>query len=44
MVTGPVQKETLAKISPGFVGQTEFLARACGLPEDTAVMCLTDPR
>jgi 4-hydroxythreonine-4-phosphate dehydrogenase len=43
MVTGPVQKESLAKIQPGFVGQTEFLARACELPDDAAVMCLTDP-
>ena len=44
MVTGPVQKETLALISPNFVGQTEFLARACGLPDDSAVMVLTDPK
>jgi 4-hydroxythreonine-4-phosphate dehydrogenase len=44
MVTGPVQKETLAQIAPGFVGQTEFLARACGLPDEAAVMVLTDPR
>jgi 4-hydroxythreonine-4-phosphate dehydrogenase len=44
MVTGPVHKETLAQIQPDFVGQTEFLARACGLPDDAAVMCLTDPK
>lgn len=44
MVTGPVSKESLAKIDPGFVGQTEFLARTCELPDDAAVMCLTDPR
>jgi len=44
MVTGPVQKETLAAISPSFVGQTEFLAQACGLSDDTAVMALTDPK
>ena len=44
MVTGPVQKETIAQISPGFVGQTEFLARQCGLPDDDAVMVLTDPK
>ncbi len=44
MVTGPVQKESLAAVSPGFVGQTEFLARACGLPDDAAVMMLTDPK
>jgi len=44
MVTGPVQKEALAAISPNFVGQTEFLARACGLPDEAAVMVLTDPK
>jgi 4-hydroxythreonine-4-phosphate dehydrogenase len=44
MVTGPVQKETIAQIEPGFVGQTEFLARQCGRPDDDAVMVLTDPK
>ena len=44
MVTGPVHKEALAQIQPDFVGQTEFLARACGLPDEAAVMCLTDPK
>ena len=44
MVTGPVHKESMARVSSGFVGQTEFLARACGLPDDTAVMVLTDPK
>ncbi len=44
MVTGPVQKESLAQIEPNFVGQTEFLARRCGLPDDAAVMVLTDPK
>ncbi len=44
MVTGPVHKESLAQIRPDFVGQTEFLARACGLSDDTAVMVLTDPK
>ncbi len=44
MATGPVQKETLAQIDPDFVGQTEFLARACGLPDEAAVMMLTDPK
>jgi 4-hydroxythreonine-4-phosphate dehydrogenase len=44
MVTGPVHKEALARIAPDFVGQTEFLARACGLPDEAAVMCLTDPK
>jgi 4-hydroxythreonine-4-phosphate dehydrogenase len=44
MVTGPVQKETMARLDPGFIGQTEFLARRCGLPDDEAVMVLTDPK
>jgi len=44
MVTGPVQKESLARLQRDFVGQTEFLARACGLPDDAAVMTLTDPK
>lgn len=44
MVTAPVQKEGIARLQPDFVGQTEFLARACELPDDAAVMCLTDPK
>ena len=44
MVTAPIQKETIAQLRPGFVGQTEILARACDLPDDAAVMCLTDPK
>ena len=44
MVTGPVQKETIAQLDPSFVGQTEFLARGCGRPDDDAVMVLTDPK
>jgi 4-hydroxythreonine-4-phosphate dehydrogenase len=44
MVTGPVQKETMAQLERRFVGQTEFLARRCGLPDDAAVMVLTDPK
>ena len=44
MVTGPVHKEAIAKIELGFAGQTEFLARVCGLPNEAAVMCLTDPK
>jgi 4-hydroxythreonine-4-phosphate dehydrogenase len=44
MVTAPVHKESIARYEPDFVGQTEFLARACGLPSDTAVMMLTDPK
>ena len=44
MVTGPVSKESLAQVQPDFIGQTEFLASACGLPDARAVMCLTDPK
>jgi 4-hydroxythreonine-4-phosphate dehydrogenase len=44
MVTGPVNKEAIAAIAPGFIGQTEFLAQACGRPDKDAVMTLTDPR
>ncbi len=44
MVTGPVHKLAISLIQPDFVGQTEFLARACGLPDDDAVMVLTDPK
>jgi 4-hydroxythreonine-4-phosphate dehydrogenase len=44
MVTGPVQKESLAQIDPQFVGQTEFLARRSGRPDEAAVMVLTDPK
>ena len=44
MVTGPVHKLALSRLQPDFVGQTEFLARACGLPDDAAVMVLTDPK
>jgi 4-hydroxythreonine-4-phosphate dehydrogenase len=44
VVTGPVQKKTLAQIEPGFVGQTEFLARRCGRPDGNAVMVLTDSK
>jgi 4-hydroxythreonine-4-phosphate dehydrogenase len=44
MVTGPVSKESISRLQPGFTGQTEFLARASGLPDEAAVMALTDPK
>jgi len=44
MVTGPVHKLAIARLPSDFVGQTEFLSRACGLPDDAAVMVLTDPK
>jgi len=44
MVTGPVHKLAMSRIRHDFIGQTEFLARACGLPDPAAVMTLTDPK
>ncbi|MDE1170504.1 MAG: 4-hydroxythreonine-4-phosphate dehydrogenase PdxA [Verrucomicrobium sp.] len=44
VVTGPVRKETLAEIGFPYPGQTEFLAAACGLPEERAVMAFWSPR
>jgi len=43
VVTGPVAKSAIAQIDPGFVGQTEFLADACGLAREDAVMMLAGP-
>jgi 4-hydroxythreonine-4-phosphate dehydrogenase len=44
MVTGPVHKLAISRLPYDFVGQTEFLARACDLPDEAAVMVLTDPK
>jgi 4-hydroxythreonine-4-phosphate dehydrogenase len=44
MVTGPVHKLAMSRVLTDFIGQTEFLARACGLPDAAAVMTLTDPK
>ena len=43
VVTAPVAKSQLAKIGFEFPGQTEFLAAACGLEPDDAVMMLAGP-
>ncbi|MBB3033870.1 4-hydroxythreonine-4-phosphate dehydrogenase [Erythrobacter lutimaris] len=43
IVTAPVAKSQIAKIDPGFVGQTEFLADACGMAREDAVMMLAGP-
>ena len=43
VVTGPVAKAGLAKIGFGFPGQTEFLADACAVDADDAVMMLAGP-
>ena len=44
VVTAPVAKSQLAKVGFEFPGQTEFLAIACGLAADNAVMMLAGPR
>ena len=43
LVTAPIAKSQLARIGFEFPGQTEFLAIACGLPEQAAVMMLAGP-
>lgn len=43
LVTAPVAKAQLAAIGFAFPGQTEFLAHACGVAEDDAVMMLAGP-
>lgn len=43
IVTGPVAKSGIVRIDPKFVGQTEFIADACGLPREDAVMMIAGP-
>ncbi len=43
LVTAPVAKSQLTKIGFEFPGQTEFLATACGMHSDDAVMMLAGP-
>ncbi len=43
LVTAPVAKSHMAKVGFEFPGQTEFLAAACGLARDDAVMMLAGP-
>lgn len=43
VVTGPIAKTHLARIGFEFPGQTEFLATACGIPVEDAVMMLAGP-
>lgn len=43
VITAPIAKAQLAKVGFEFPGQTEFLAEACGLPADAAVMMLAGP-
>lgn len=43
IVTGPVAKASIAAIEPGFIGQTEACADACGIAREDAVMMLAGP-
>jgi 4-hydroxythreonine-4-phosphate dehydrogenase len=43
VVTGPIAKSKLALVGFTQPGQTEFLADACGLPHEAAVMMLAGP-
>lgn len=38
IITGPVSKEIVSKFSPGFTGQTDQIAKACGLTMDEIIM------
>ena len=43
MVTAPIAKALLAQVGFAFPGQTEFLAAACGIAAEDAVMMLAGP-
>ncbi len=43
MVTGPIAKALLAEVGFAHPGQTEFVAQACGVAEEDAVMMLAGP-
>jgi 4-hydroxythreonine-4-phosphate dehydrogenase len=44
LVTGPVAKGRLAEVGFAHPGQTEFVAAACGIEPEAAVMMLAGPR
>jgi 4-hydroxythreonine-4-phosphate dehydrogenase len=44
LVTAPIAKSELAKVGFAFPGQTEFVAQACGVAADQAVMMLAGPQ
>jgi 4-hydroxythreonine-4-phosphate dehydrogenase len=44
IVTGPIAKSLLAAVGFAFPGQTEFIAHACGVPAQDAVMMLAGPQ
>jgi 4-hydroxythreonine-4-phosphate dehydrogenase len=43
IVTGPIAKSLLAEVGFAFPGQTEFVADACGVAAEDAVMMLAGP-
>lgn len=43
LVTGPIAKGLLAQVGFDHPGQTEFVAHACGIPAEDAVMMLAGP-
>jgi 4-hydroxythreonine-4-phosphate dehydrogenase len=43
LVTAPIAKSQLARVGFEYPGQTEFLAAACGMDEQDAVMMLAGP-
>jgi 4-hydroxythreonine-4-phosphate dehydrogenase len=43
IVTGPIAKSRLAAVGFAHPGQTEFVARACGVADEDAVMMLAGP-
>jgi 4-hydroxythreonine-4-phosphate dehydrogenase len=43
LITGPIAKSRLARIGFAYPGQTEFVAAACGVAADDAVMMLAGP-
>ena len=44
IVTGPIAKSRLAEVGFAHPGQTEFVAEACGVAPEDAVMLLAGPR
>ncbi len=44
IVTGPIQKETMAAIGFPFPGHTEYFAHHCGVAHDDVVMMLADKK
>ena len=42
LVTGPVTKWAIARVLPGFTGQTEYLARALGVRREVVMLFVSD--